>query len=73
MLGPSTDKDKPPAPAPLVDIVKLQCSPLLPDVNPGPYAVTVPVDNESTWNLYGEPVNLYAQFSTKLEITQFNF
>lgn len=55
MLGPSTAMESPPAPAPLVEMVKRAGSPVTPATNPDPYAVTYPDAMESTWNLNGEP------------------
>lgn len=55
LLGPSTAMESPPAPAPLVEMVKRAGSPVTPATNPGPYAVTYPDEIESTWNLNGEP------------------
>lgn len=40
LLGPSTAKERPPAPAPFVDIMKFPGSPQTPYTKPGPYAVT---------------------------------
>ena len=55
LLGPSTDNESPPAPASFVEMLKFPGSPHTPYIKPGPYAVTYPLANESTWNLNGEP------------------
>lgn len=72
LLGPSTDKDNKGPEAFLVEMVKVQGSPHLPAVKPGPYAVKPPLDSESTWNLYGDPNEMWSN-SIVLIIWAFGF